>query len=78
MDSVDKLESLPESLRGVPGFQLALATLRATANAARAEIIGKNLACIARAGVDVGRHKSVSFDPNSADLICELYGSDEV
>lgn len=70
------LEALPKNLRETPGMALAIATLNAEANARRTTVIGKNLAAIARAGHDIAQHKSVMFDPNTAELICEFYEPD--
>lgn len=42
----------------------------------RGAMIGKNLADIARAGHDVARYKSITFDANTAELVCEFYDLD--
>lgn len=76
LEAVELLEKLPPQLRGTPGIALAIATIKAEANGRRSAVIGKNLTAIARAGHDIAQHKSVMFDPNTAELICEFYEPD--
>lgn len=76
IDALHELEGLNEGLRRTPGMALAIATISAEANALRAAVIGKNLAAIARAGHDIGHHKSITYDPNTSELICEFYEPD--
>lgn len=70
------LEKLPPSLRQTPGMALAISTIAAKAHEERASIISKHLAAIARAGHDVSLHKNISFDANTAELVCEFYDPD--
>lgn len=70
------LEKLPPSLRQTPGMALAISTIAAKAHEERASIISKHLAAIARAGHDVALHKNISFDANTAELVCEFYDPD--
>ena len=76
MDAQEQLENLPQGLRQTPGVALAIATIGAEANALRGQMIGKNHAAIARAGHDVARYKTVTFDPNTAELVCDFYDPD--
>lgn len=76
--SQDKLESLPKNLQATPGFQLALATICAMAAEQRASTVSRNLALLARNGVDIATHKAISYDPNTDELICEFYAEQEV
>ena len=76
MDAQEMLENLPDGLRKTPGVALAIATIGSEANALRGSMIGKNLAAIARAGHNVANYKTVTFDPNTAELVCEFYDPD--
>lgn len=76
MQAVDALEELPDNQRLTPGFALALNVLRAKAHEERAGVVGKHLAAVGRAGHDVGHYKSISVDPNKAELVCEFYDPD--
>lgn len=76
--AVEKLEAVPKNLHATPGFQLALATLRAVDANQRASTVSRNLALLAKNGVDVATHKAVSYDPNTDELICEFYTEQEV
>ena len=76
MTAVEKLEALPATLKQTPGMALAIATMTAEANFHRGAVSSKNLMAIARAGYDISRYKSVHFDPNTSELICEFYEPD--
>lgn len=76
MEGIDLLQNLPPTLKSTPGVALALSTLSAAAHENRATLIGKHLAAIARAGLDVGRYKGIKVDPNKSELICEFYDPD--
>lgn len=68
----EALENLPDHLRQTPGVALAIAIIGREAEAARVSLLSRNFAALARAGVDVGRHRAIEFDPKAAQLICKL------
>ncbi len=76
MDALGALQDLPATLRQTPGMALAIATISADANNHRAAVIGKNLVAISRAGHDITNYRSVIYDPNTAELICEFHDAD--
>lgn len=76
MAAADLLDKLPSSAKSTPGVALARSAILAEAHEVRASVIAKNLAIIARAGHNVGLHKSIGFDPNKNELICEFYEPD--
>lgn len=76
MRAADILDELPNSAKAVPGVTLAKSAILAEAHQHRTAMLGKNLAIIARAGHDVGHYKSIGFDPNTNELICEFYDPD--
>jgi hypothetical protein len=76
LETVDLLNKLPASCRNMPGVQLAIATISAQANGRQANLIGKNLAVISKAGHPVEDFKTISFDPHTSELVCEFYEPD--
>ena len=76
--AVEAIRALPENLRATPGLQLALATVTAVSAETRANAVSRNLALLARNGVDVATHRAVSYDPSKDELICEFYTEQEV
>lgn len=70
------LEAIPDTLKQTPGMALAIATIAAKANEARAAYVARNMIIIAKSGHDIVRYKTVSFDGNTAELICEFYEPD--
>ncbi len=76
LDAIAELEKLPPTVRNTPGMALAISTITAQANALRSDVMKNNLITIARAGHDIGRFKSIMFDANTAELICEFYDAD--
>lgn len=71
------LKDLPENLRATPGLQLAIATVQAAAADQRASAVSRNLAMLAKNGIDVAVHKAVSYDAETDELTCELYSPEE-
>lgn len=76
--AVRLLQELPENLRSTPGLQLAIATVQAAASEQRASAVSRNLAILAKNGIDVAVHKAVAYDSETDELICELYSPDEI
>lgn len=75
-EAADLLEKLPATVRGTPGVALALATVLAEANAQRGKLSTKNIVAVARAGLPIAEFKTITFDPNKAELVCEFYEPD--
>ena len=76
LEAVELLKALPATVRGTPGVALAIATIEAEANSQRVSSVGRNLSVIAKAGHDVSRYRSISYDARAAELICEFYEPD--
>jgi tRNA pseudouridine-54 N-methylase len=76
LTAAEALNEMDDKLQSVPGFQLAKATIKALAEEDRALRISKNLAFLAKSGVDISRHKSVTYDPNNSEMICTFYDPD--
>jgi len=76
--ALDYLAAVPKNLQATPGFMLAMATIQAQAAEHRAYNISRNLAFLAKNGVDVATHRAVSYDAETDEFICELYSPDEV
>lgn len=71
--AADLLDELPNSAKSLPGVALARSAILAEAHELRTAVLAKSLAIIARAGHDVGRHKSLGFDPNESELLVTFY-----
>lgn len=76
MGALQLLQDLPENLKATPGVALSIATIAAESNLMRGAVVGKNLATLAREGHNIAHYKSVHYDPNTAELICEFYEPD--
>lgn len=74
---LDMLEKVAPNQRNTPGFALAEAKVAAEMYQNRAETVSRNLAAIAKSGIDISNHKSVRFDPNTGELLVGFYHPDE-
>ncbi len=77
MHLVETLEGIAKPLQQTPGFALALATAQAEMNKHRADVISRNLAAVAKAGINIAHHRSVRWDPMTGELLVEFYHPDE-
>jgi hypothetical protein len=77
MHMVEALEGVAKPLQQTPGFALALATASAEMNKNRADAVSRNLATVAKAGINIAHHKAVRFDPMTGELLVEFYHPDD-
>ena len=75
-EAVELLNSLPETVRSTPGVALSIATIAAKAHEEKASWATRNLIDVAKAGHPIEHYKSIGFDPNSSELVCEFYDPD--